>query len=93
MSHGVTPLAQSRGQMGFWASREAGPLHRFDSPEALGVGWREQPLAVAAGAALAAHDAEQVAPFWPSQISLPIDTDKDLTRSHAPEDDYISWSN
>jgi uncharacterized sulfatase len=44
-------------------------------------------------AALAAHNAAQAAPAWPSQISVPINIDKDLTEPDAPEDEYIYWSN
>lgn len=44
-------------------------------------------------AALAAHNAEQVPPLWPSQISVPINIDKDLTQPDAPDDEYIYWSN
>jgi uncharacterized sulfatase len=44
-------------------------------------------------AALAAHNAEQVAPLWPSQVSFPINIDKDLTVPDAPDDEYIYWSN
>jgi arylsulfatase A-like enzyme len=44
-------------------------------------------------AALAAHNAEQVPPAWPSQISVPINIDKDLTQPDAPDDEYIYWSN
>jgi len=44
-------------------------------------------------AALAAHNAEQAPPAWPSQISMPINIDKDLSRPDAPDDEYIYWSN
>ena len=44
-------------------------------------------------AALAAHNAKQVPPAWPSRISIPINIDKDLTHPDAPDDDYIHWSN
>ena len=44
-------------------------------------------------AALAAHNAEQAEPAWASQISLPVNIDKDLTQSDAPDDEYIYWSN
>ncbi len=32
-------------------------------------------------------------PAWASQISLPVNIDKDLTQSDAPDDEYIYWSN
>ena len=44
-------------------------------------------------AALAAHNAEQAEPIWPSQASIPINIDKDLTQPDAPDDEYIYWSN
>jgi uncharacterized sulfatase len=44
-------------------------------------------------AALAAYNAEQAPPAWPSQISVPINIDKDLTQPDAPDDEYIYWSN
>jgi uncharacterized sulfatase len=44
-------------------------------------------------AALAAHNAEQAPPAWPSQLTLPINIDKDLSQPDAPDDDYIYWSN
>ena len=44
-------------------------------------------------AALAAHNAEQAPPAWPSQGSFPVNIDKDLTQPDAPDDEYIYWSN
>ncbi len=44
-------------------------------------------------AALAAHNAEQAPPAWPSQASVAINIDKDLTEPDAPDDEYIYWSN
>ncbi len=44
-------------------------------------------------AALAAHNAEQAAPAWPSQGSFPINLDKHLAIPDAPDDEYIYWSN
>lgn len=44
-------------------------------------------------AALAAHDAEQAEPAWPSQGSFAINLDKDLSIPDAPDDEYIYWSN
>jgi uncharacterized sulfatase len=55
---------------------------------------KEQPKKLAElQAALAAHNAEQVEPSWPSQASFAINIDKDLTVEDAPDDDYIYWSN
>jgi uncharacterized sulfatase len=44
-------------------------------------------------AALVTYNAEQAPPLWPSQISVPINIDKDLTQPDAPDDEYIYWSN
>lgn len=44
-------------------------------------------------AALARHNAEQAPSAWPSQASVPINIDKDLSRPDAPDDEYIYWSN
>jgi len=44
-------------------------------------------------AALAAHNAEQPPPAWSAQASMPINLDKDLSRTDAPDDEYIYWSN
>ena len=43
--------------------------------------------------ALAAHNASQQPPGWPSAGSLPINLDKDLSQPDAPDDEYIYWSN
>ena len=44
-------------------------------------------------AALAAHNAEQPPPAWPSQAAMAINIDKDLSQPDAPGDEYIYWSN
>ncbi len=44
-------------------------------------------------AALAAHDAEQREPLWPSQGSFPILIDKDLSQTWEPDDEFVYWSN
>lgn len=44
-------------------------------------------------AALAAHNAEQVPPAWPAQISTAVNLDKDLSIPDEPGDEYIYWSN
>ena len=44
-------------------------------------------------AALAAHNAEQPPPAWSAQASMPINLDKDLSQTDAPDDEYIYWSN
>ncbi len=55
---------------------------------------RERPEKLAElRAALAAYNAEQAEPAWPSQMMVPINIDKDLSRPDAPDDEYIYWSN
>ena len=44
-------------------------------------------------AALAAHNADQAAPAWPSRVTMAINIDKDLRSPDEPEDEYIYWSN
>lgn len=44
-------------------------------------------------AMLAAHDAEQAPPAWPSLIEAPIPIDKDLSQPVTPDDEYIYWPN
>jgi uncharacterized sulfatase len=44
-------------------------------------------------AALAAHNAEQAPPAWPSRVAVPVNIDKDLTQPDAPDDVYIYWPN
>lgn len=54
----------------------------------------ERPEKLAAlRAALAAHNAEQVQPAWPAQLSTAVNLDKDLSVADAPGDEYIYWSN
>jgi uncharacterized sulfatase len=42
---------------------------------------------------LRAHDAEQVAPSWPSQGEFPVNVDKTLLEPDAPDDEYVYWPN
>jgi uncharacterized sulfatase len=44
-------------------------------------------------ALLAAHDAEQAAPLWPSLAEMPVNIDKTLLQPDAPDDEYIYWPN
>ena len=44
-------------------------------------------------AALDRHNAAQAEPAWPSQVSIPVNIDKDLSLPDAPDDEYIYWSN
>jgi uncharacterized sulfatase len=43
--------------------------------------------------ALAAHDAEQVPPRWPSRVEVPVNLDKTLAKPDAPDDAYVYWPN
>ena len=43
--------------------------------------------------ALEAHNAEQAPPLWPSQLSSPVNIDRDLSQADAPGDEYVYWSN
>ncbi len=55
---------------------------------------REQPEKLAQlQAALARHNSQQAPSAWPSQASVPINIDKDLSQPDAPDDAYIYWSN
>jgi uncharacterized sulfatase len=42
---------------------------------------------------LAAHNAGQSEPAWPSLIEMPVNIDKTLLDSDAPDDEYIYWPN
>ncbi len=44
-------------------------------------------------ALLAAHDAEQAPPAWPSLAEMPVNIDKTLLEPDAPDDQYIYWPN
>ena len=43
--------------------------------------------------ALEAHNAQQKPPLWPSQLSSPVNIDRDLSQADAPGDEYAYWSN
>jgi len=42
---------------------------------------------------LAAHNAEQAPPLWPSAVISPINIDKTLLDPDAPDDEFIYWFN
>lgn len=44
-------------------------------------------------AALAAHEAEQAPPSWPSRMAIPVNLDRDGSHDDVPGDEYIYWSN
>jgi uncharacterized sulfatase len=43
--------------------------------------------------ALAAHNAAQMAPAWPSSVEMAVSVDKTLLDADAPDDDFIYWPN
>ena len=42
---------------------------------------------------LAAHNAQMVAPLWPSFIEFPVLVDKTLLDAPEPDDEYVYWQN
>ncbi|MEM7220590.1 MAG: sulfatase-like hydrolase/transferase [Pseudomonadota bacterium] len=44
-------------------------------------------------AALAAHNAQQMAPRWPWAGATPINVDRDLSQPDQPDDEFAYWSN
>ncbi len=44
-------------------------------------------------AVLDAHNAEQMAPRWPSTAAMPINVDRDLSQPDQPDDEFAYWSN
>jgi hypothetical protein len=42
---------------------------------------------------LAAHNAEQLAPAWPSRVEMAVNVDKTLLREDELDDQYIYWPN
>ena len=44
-------------------------------------------------AMLAAHNADQIDPAWPSLIEAPINIDKTLREPDTSNDEYIYWPN
>lgn len=44
-------------------------------------------------ALLAKHNAQMVAPAWPSFIEMPVQIDKTLDQPEAADDEYVYWQN
>jgi len=42
---------------------------------------------------LAAHNAEQAPPAWPSLAEMPVSIDKTLAKPESADDEYIYWPN
>ena len=64
-----------------------------DPTEQTNLAEREPERVAALRKLLAAHNAEQVPPAWPSLAELPINIDKTLAEHDAPGDEYIYWPN
>jgi arylsulfatase A-like enzyme len=64
-----------------------------DPTEQTNLADREPERVAALRRALAAHDAEQVEPAWPSLVEMPVNVDKTLLEPDAPDDEYIYWPN
>jgi uncharacterized sulfatase len=64
-----------------------------DPTEQTNLAEREPQRVVALRRLLAAHNAEQVDPAWPSIVEMPINVDKTLLEADAPDDEYLYWPN
>ena len=64
-----------------------------DPTEQSNLAAREPERVAALRRALAAHEAEQVAPSWPSLVEMPVNVDKTLLAPDAPDDEYVYWPN
>jgi arylsulfatase A-like enzyme len=64
-----------------------------DPTEQTNLADREPERVAALRRALAAHDAEQAEPAWPSRVEMPVNIDKTLLDADAPGDEYIYWPN
>jgi uncharacterized sulfatase len=64
-----------------------------DPTERNNLAEREPERVAVLRAALAAHNAEQAPPAWPSRGELPVNIDKTLLSPDAPDDEYIYTPN
>jgi arylsulfatase A-like enzyme len=64
-----------------------------DPTEQHNLAAREPTRVATLRALLAAHDAEQAHPAWPSLAEMPVNIDKTLLQPDAPDDEYIYWPN
>jgi uncharacterized sulfatase len=64
-----------------------------DPTEQTNLAEREPKRVAAMRSLLAAHDAEQAPPAWPSRVEVPINIDKTLAEPDAPDDAYVYWPN
>jgi len=64
-----------------------------DPTEQVNVAARHPERVAALRRRLAAHDAGQVAPAWPSRVEAPVNIDKSLAVPDAPDDVYVYWPN
>ena len=66
---------------------------RSDPTEELNLAAREPERVRQMREILAAHNAEQLAPAWPSRVEMAVNVDKTLLREDEPDDQYIYWPN
>lgn len=64
-----------------------------DPTEQVDLAEREPERVAALRRRLAAHEAEQSAPAWPSLVEMPVSVDKTLREPDAPDDAYVYWPN
>ncbi len=64
-----------------------------DPGERTNLAEREPARVASLKRALAAHNAEQAEPAWPSRVEVPVNLDKTLVEPDAPDDEYIYWPN
>jgi len=64
-----------------------------DPTEQTNLAAREGERVAGLKARLAAHNAEQREPAWPSVGEFPVNVDKTLLDHDAPDDEYIYWPN
>jgi len=66
---------------------------RRDPTEELNLAVREPERVRQMREILAAHNAEQLAPAWPSRVEMAVNVDKTLLREDELDDQYIYWPN
>ena len=64
-----------------------------DPTERLELSGKEPAKLAELKALLAAHNAEMIAPSWPSFLEMPVSIDKTLDQPEAPGDEYVYWQN
>ena len=64
-----------------------------DTTEELNLDVREPERVRQMREILEAHNAEQLAPAWPSRVEMAVNVDKTLLREDELDDQYIYWPN